>query len=201
VSQSPELSAKLEAAWLDRFDTAADVDATEGDFCGFHMERIDKDTVTMSGDKLINRLEDRLKPFQRPVTMTTLYPMAEDALAKIRAPPSEKNPLMSTSLQYAARGIIGLGGFLSVNARPDALFSFVALSPQGGHNFTKNVWFAVQRWAHYLVDTRHLKMTFRRDKLNRYHMAVDSSVGNAGEGKSFGGYAFGFPESAPIDYE
>mmetsp|Transcript_33478 Transcript_33478/g.39336 ORF Transcript_33478/g.39336 Transcript_33478/m.39336 type:complete len:1893 (-) Transcript_33478:4554-10232(-) len=57
ISTSPTLYSALNKAWNERFELAPDVAATEGDFCGGHIRRVDDKTVVLTCDRMYDDLE------------------------------------------------------------------------------------------------------------------------------------------------
>jgi len=106
---------------------------------------------------------------------------------------------MGAQLQSVARSILGLGGFIACNFRPDAYFAFVVLTQFVSNNFTRNVWNTILRWAHYLVLSRECCLTYRRTDKFDWRMYTDSSAG--GGAGNFGGYCASLPGSALIDWK
>jgi len=125
-----------------------------------------------------------------PTGFSIAYPMAHDALKLMASAPDDANPRLD-HLQSEARSIVGLGGFIACNLRPDAFFAYVAITQRIAHHFTKQVWHATLRWAHYLVNTRELRLTYRYTDEPRWCMHSDSSLVNTDGGGSYGGFAFG----------
>lgn len=120
--------------------------------------------------------------------------MAQDALSTLfRADPNAavKDP----SHVKRARSILGIGGYVVCQARPDAYFAFIVLSQLVGRGMTRAVWNAILRWAWYLVHTKHLKLCFRSGGQGEWMAYTDSSMGNAEGAGSYGGAAFHFPGS------
>jgi hypothetical protein len=194
------LLAAFEEAWAARFEdsgTAAPPQADiSDDFLGIRYEMDDEGVVRLGCEKLFSKLEELLAEAApasdaRDVAIAQKFapdgPMGEAGLSEIREPPSEDSPLVPQFTDLARR-ILGVGGWIATNARADPYFSFVALAQQVGFNFTRKVWRALLRWAHYLVHTRDLKLTYRPSK-GGAEFYTDSSLFNAAEGGSFGGFA------------
>jgi hypothetical protein len=83
-----------------------------------------------------------------------------------------------------------------LTCKPEGYLAYVALSQYLGHGLTRIVWDALLRWARYLVDHAHLKLTYRACSAGKeWEVFVDSSLFNAQEKGSFGGYCARFPGS------
>ena len=73
--------------------------------------------------------------------------------------------------------------------RPDAYFAFTALATQLATSFTKAAWDGVLQWASYLLATKELRPTYRRQHDGvRWVAFLGFSVLNAGAGQSLGGH-------------
>jgi hypothetical protein len=151
ISTSSLLETSFVEKWAAQYSTASDSSATEGEFCGIVIERKDDGSVVLRGDRLFDDLDTMLEGHPLPNGFTTDYPMAGNAHRHMHAAPSEKNPLLDHRYQAQARSIVGLGGFLCCNVRPDAYHSFVAITQCVAHHLTLFVWKCILRWAHYLV--------------------------------------------------
>jgi hypothetical protein len=198
ISTAPALLQSLNDAWSSRFELAADVAATEGDFCGGHMRKVDDCTMVLSCERMYESLTKSLESSPLPRGYSVDVPMVKDGPKLCRQPPSSENPLLGPTVQSRARSIIGLGGFIACNFRPDAYFAFVVLTQFVSHNFTRNVWNAVLRWAYYLINSAEYCLTYRRYKSFDWLMYTDSSAGGVG---NFGGYCAGVRGSALFDWK
>ena len=85
--------------------------------------------------------------------------------------------------------------------RADAFFAFTALATVIARNFTRKVWHAVLRWAHYIVGTKHVRLVYRRPHggTQPLHFS-DSSLVNAPGGGSFWGFCSCFEGSGLLDW-
>lgn len=201
VCTCPKLRAELNEKWKQRFSLAADVEETEGDFCGTHITQHADGSVELTGGRLYQDLELKLQDHPLPHGYTVAYPMSHDALNALRSAPSDSNPLQDSTLQSAARSILGLGGFIVCNLRPDGYFAFVVLTQHIAHHFTLAVWKALLRWAYYLIDTQQLRLTYHPSSEWSWCLHSDSAFSNAMEGGSFGGFTFRLEgDSALIDW-
>ena len=146
-----------------------------------------------------------------PTTEVFDTPMAADALTRIREPASDDNPLLSHKVSEA-RSILGLGLFITRGVRTDALFPALALSSYIVNNLTSVVWAALLRWAHYLVQTRHMALVLRAPTSRGINFAAcsDSSLINGPvtsvdmpdiAASSYGGFALFFPGSGAFSVE
>ena len=115
--------------------------------------RIDDGTVELHVDKAIGDLADKLSAHPLPALMHCDVPMAIGGFRAIAEAPSDASPLMSDALLSEARYIMGLGGWIVFTLRAYDSFASTALATQLGKNFTRKVWHAVLRWAHYLATT------------------------------------------------
>ena len=199
LSQSPKLLAQFTERWMSEYDCAPDMAATKTEFCGVGMVRKDEDTVELHVDGTIDLLGESLTPYG--YAGSCAEPMHRDGLKHIQAPPSDDNPLQPPELHEAARRIMGRGGWVVTMVRPDAYFAFTALATQLAMNFTKAVWDGVLRWASYLVATKELRLTYRRQRDGAPWVTFsDSSVLNAGAGQSFGGHCSCYEGSGLLNW-
>jgi len=199
LSQSPKLLAQFTERWMSEYDCAPDMAATKTEFCGVGMVRKDEDTVELHVDGTIDLLGESLTPYG--YAGSCAEPMHRDGLKHIQAPPSDDNPLQPPELHEAARRIMGRGGWVVTMVRPDAYFAFTALATQLAMNFTKAVWDGVLRWASYLVATKGLRLTYRRQRNGAPWVTFsDSSVLNAGAGQSFGGHCSCYEGSGLLNW-
>ena len=153
LSQSPSLYAKFQENWSTVYEGAPDMSDTEGEFCGVGSVRIDDETVELHVDKAIDDLADKLSAHPLPALMHCDVPMAIGGFHAIAEAPSDASPLMSDALLSEARYIMGLGGWIVFTLRAYNSFASTVLATQLGKNFTRKVWHAVLRWAHYLATT------------------------------------------------
>jgi hypothetical protein len=111
-----------------------------------------------------------------------------------------------------ARSILGLGLFITRGVRTDALFPALALSSYIVNNLTTVVWDALLRWAHYLVQTKHMALVLRPTAHHGINFAAcsDSSLINGPvtsvpmpdvAASSYGGFALFFPGSGAFSVE
>ena len=122
--------------------------------------------------------------------MSTDFPLASDALPKLRAGSTDSNPLL-LHLLTPARRFMGVVCFV-VNNRPDAQFASKVLARYANETrLTKYAWGEIRRIAAYLVATRSLHLTLHRTE-GQLVAHVDSSLANAEGGHSWGGYSIAF---------
>jgi len=201
ISTSPVLQEEFSTKWHARYTTASDVEATEGEFCGVLIERKEDKSVVLRGERLFDDLAKMVADHPLPQGFTAAYPMASAGLKLMHSPVSASNPLMSTQHHDLARSIVGLGGFIACNVRPDAYFAFVAITQHIGQHFTLQVWKAVLRWAHYLLRSRSCSLTYRHVDHQQWCCYSDSALANLPNGGTFGGYTFGLDAlTAIIDW-
>jgi hypothetical protein len=202
ISTSPSLRDEFSRKWHERYLTASDVEATEGEFCGVVIERKEDHSVVLRGEKLYNDLAAMVADHPLPQGFTAAYPMASAGLKLMHSPVSASNPAMSAQHHELARSIVGLGGFIVCNIRPDAYFAFVAITQHLGQHFTLQVWKAILRWAHYLLVNRSCSLTYRNvDQNSNWCSYSDSALANLPNGGTFGGYTFGLDaHTAIIDW-
>ena len=199
LSQSPQLLQEFTANWVAEYDGAPDMAATTNEFCGVGMERKEDGSIELHVDGTIDALAVSLEPFMYDGPRDV--PMADGGLRAIKAPPSPDNPLMPAETSEAARRIMGRGGWIVSMVRPDAFFAYTALATQLGTNFTKNVWEGVLQWAHYMVNTKALRLTYRRPTAGaKWVTFSDSSLMNAGDGEHYGGFCSGYEGSGILNW-
>ena len=199
LSQSPELLQKFTDNWIAEYDGAPDMAATTNEFCGVGMVRKEDGSVELHVDGTIDALEASLSAFGYAGNPD--LPMTDGGLRAIRRPPSEDNPLQPVELQEAARRIMGKGGWIVTMVRPDGFFAYTALATQLATNFTRAVWEGVLQWAHYLVATKALRLTYRRPPHGaKWVTFSDSSLLNAGDGAHFGGFCSGYEGSGILNW-
>jgi hypothetical protein len=201
LNQSPKLFRAFQAKWSAKFDGAPDMAATEGEFCGVGSERVDENTVRLHVDKGVDDLGVKLEPHPLPNGVSKAEPMAADGLRAIMEKPSDANPKQPDTLLAEARSIMGLGGWIVCMLRADAFFAFTALATQLAKNFTRKVWHAVLQWAHYIVDTKWVRLTYRTSPEGGKALTfADSSLINAENGGSFGGFCSCYEGSGVFDW-
>jgi hypothetical protein len=205
VANDSKVLEKFEIAFSQRYPDslagglAADVSS---DFTGVKYERFEG-RMELSCGKLLKNLRkmlDDLPPAWKLVNDTpTDTPMDEHALQAMRdSQPggSQAEELFGSERVQMAQKIAGLAGWIAGSCRPDAYFSYVAVSQHLAGGMTPTVWRAVLRWATYLADTPDLKLTYHTPPATAdWEMFADSSLFNNGNGSSFGGYVARFPGS------
>ena len=87
-------------------------------------------------------------------------PMDKDALKTMHDSQSPHTPLCDIRVLKAQR-VGGLGGYIVLCCRPDGYLTYVALTQYLGYGLTQEVWDVLLRWAAYLFNTAHLKLTYR----------------------------------------
>ena len=174
-----------------------------------HVLYRERRALSLTCSKLLASMEILLLPYLTTTVFDT--PMAADALTRIREPASDDNPLLAHKVSEA-RSILGLGLFITRGVRTDALFPALALSSYIVHHLTSVVWEALLRWAHYLVQTRHMALVLRAPTSRGINFAAcsDSSLINGPvtsvnmpdvAASSYGGFALFFPGSGAFSVE
>jgi hypothetical protein len=178
-------------AWCAAFnEDPDDCSVLSEDFAGVRHQRIDLDTCSLSSDGAIESLKSLLEEFPPEPFMSTDFPLASDALPKLRAGSTDSNPLL-LHLLTPARRFMGVVCFV-VNNRPDAHFASKVLARYTNETrLTKYAWGEIRRIAAYLVATRNLHLTLHRTE-GQLVAHVDSSLANAEGGHSWGGYSIAF---------
>jgi hypothetical protein len=201
-------------SWRARFGGTTDrlVRTASGEFIAFFLGLrllVSPGTVKMDSPRLMDDLSSKLdaafalkdSPQRRYVSQDA--PLASGALAALRARPVDgqvDGPVaMRESVRECARSLLGLGGYIVVQFRPDGALAYSAISGQISQNFTNVVWRAVLQFCAYLVATRDLALTFRRTGRDIAGYA-DSSALNGANGHSWGGYCLGQPGSGMTHY-
>jgi hypothetical protein len=191
ISTSKKLEKDFVGLWSNEYSEASDSSATAGEFCGVVIEREQDGAVVMRGGRLFDDLAGMLVGHDLPKGYTCDYPMSSNALKLLHAPTDDqRNPALGDEYKSLARSIVGLGGFIACNLRPDSYFAYVAITHRLSHHFTLNVWKAVLRWAHYLVHSRSFCLTYRSHG-EGWCSHSDSSLANLANGSTFGGVTFG----------
>jgi hypothetical protein len=192
ISTSSELEKDFVDKWSSEYSAASDSSATAGEFCGVVIEREADGAVVMRGDRLFDDLAGLLVGHEPPRGFTTEYPMSANALKSLHAEVDDKdNPALGDDYKSLARSVVGLGGFIACNLRPDSYFAYVAITHRLSHHFTLNVWKAVLRWAHYLVNSKDCCLTYRPHCDFSWCCHSDSSLASLANGSTFGGVTFG----------
>jgi histone deacetylase 1/2 len=162
------------------------------DFCGVRYDKLPGGGYALSCGKLLKRLHSVISQDSDAIDYQHETPMAEDALTRLFL----EAPARDGTFVTKARSILGIGGYVVCQARPDAYFAFIVLSQLVGRGITNNIWKAILRWAWYLVNTKDLKLYYHRGDGSLDWVAyTDSSMGNAQGAGSYGGAAFHFPGS------
>ena len=154
--------------------------------------------MTLTSGKSVDDLTKRLAQYPSHPNAVATTPMAADGLTLIHAEPSDDNPLLPEMVP-AARQLLGSLGWITGGTRPDAQFAFTALSQRVALHCTKNVWNALLRVCNYIVSTRDLGITYREcADPGAWQADVDSSLINAPNAGSFGGYVLYYPGGGPF---
>jgi hypothetical protein len=204
TSTNSKLLKDFMGRWSSRFKSSVDANPSlKSDFAGIHFEttvdNAGRKTTTLSCDKSIDNLEKRMESYPPHANSVTSTPMAADGLGLLYAEPSDDNPLLGPEKVSEARQLLGMCGWITGSVRADAHFTYVALSQRIGHHLTRNVWNALLRLCHYLVNTRDKVITYNPSPAtSSWRADVDSSLINAPGGGSFGGYTLYFPGSGPF---
>jgi hypothetical protein len=203
TSTNSKLFAEFMEKWGKHFESSTDpTPSSVTDFAGIHYETgTDAGglrTMTLSCGKSLRDLEKRLAPFPLPSNSSAVTPMVADGLATLHADPSEGNPLLPESV-HVARQLLGLVGWITGSVRADAHFAYVAIAQRVANHLTRGVWNALLRLCHYLVASQDVTITYKENKQPwRIQADVDSSLFNAPNSGSFGGYTLYFPGSGPF---
>jgi len=195
------------ARWSRRYTASSTVSEAGSDFCGTSFTALADGSLSLSCGKLMDSMRVLLEPY--PVHVTYDTPMAADMLTRLRDPVSAGNPLVDRV--PAARSILGLGLYMTRGVRTDSLFPALALSSYIVNHLTVVVWDALIRWAHYLVQTRHLTLILRPPIHGANFVAcTDSSLINGPvtsvaaldvASASYGGFALFFEGSGAFSVE
>ena len=185
--------AEFDKKWEAEFEKNPDP-STVTDFCGVRYDKLQGGGYGLSCGKLLLRLHQEIAKDSHAVDYKHDSPMAEDALTRLfRVRPEAKGK--EDYFMKKARTILGIGGYVVCQTRPDAYFAFIVLSQLVGRGLTNDVWKAILRWAWYLVNTKHLKLCYRPEGRGDWMAYTDSSLANAEGAGSYGGAAFLFPGS------
>ena len=120
-------------------------------------------------------------------------PLPADALTKLRLGPSGGNPRRPDLVELAQR-IAGTIGFITNTTRPDAQFSYCVLARYVNEaRLTQLAFDYLVRIGNYLDNTKHLSLHLTAPEvtpagLNLFSIYADSSLGNAEDGLSYGGF-------------
>jgi hypothetical protein len=192
ISTSTTLETSFVGAWSKQYKSSSDTADTVDEFCGMLIERHDDGSVAFyNGKKTYTDLAAALEDHPLPAGYTCAYPMAANGLRLLKAEESEKNPRMPEPYLPAARRILGIGGFACCGSRPDGYLTYSAITQRVGHHFTLNVWKAILRWAHYLVQSSEQQLTYRSTDAFNWCSYADAALANLPEGGAFGGIVFG----------
>ena len=185
------------SAWTAEFkEKPGDVPLSE-DFIGIRRTTIAPGTTAMSCLGIIKSLEELIKPYPLPNGVICTWPMSANAPRELREGPTEKNQLVP-DLVPLARQLCGTIGFITSHVRPDAYFAFVVCARyMSEERLTRRGFAHLLRLSHYIVATADLPLVIHSDrpksaaawgKEGLFETYVDSSHGNAHEGKSYGGF-------------
>jgi hypothetical protein len=191
----PKLKAFVDA-WCLAFNEPPDDCATlSGDFAGVHHDRHDLDSCSLSSDGAIESLKTLLLTYPHDARSSTDFPLAGDSLPKLRLGATPDNPLL-TDMLTPARRFMGIICFV-VNVRPDALFASKVLARYTNESrLTVYAWSEIRRLAAYLVSTCTIRLTLHRTS-GTLVAFVDSSLVNADDSTSWGGFSLAFSSSTP----
>jgi hypothetical protein len=172
------------------------------DFAGAKYEKIGEGVdarIEVSCPRLhakLRKMIEALPADQRLIEgVPTDTPMDKDAL-KTLFESAKNDPHLSEARVKVAQRIGGLGGYIVLCCRPDAYFAYVVLTQYLGHGLTVVVWDALIRWATYIYVNTALRLTYRASSAGRpWEMFVDSSLFNAPNSRSMGGFCALYPGS------
>jgi hypothetical protein len=172
------------------------------DFAGAKYEKIGEGTdarIEVSCPRLhakLRKMIEALPADQQLIDgVPTDTPMDKDAL-KTLYESAKRDPHLSEKRVKAAQRIGGLGGYIVLCCRPDAYFAYVVLTQYLGHGLTVAVWDALIRWATYIYVNTALRLTYRAGSAGQpWEMYVDSSLFNAPNSRSMGGFCALYPGS------
>ena len=185
--------------WTAEFkEKPGDVPLSE-DFIGIRRTTIAPGTTAMSCLGIIKSLAELIKPYPLPHGVICTWPMSANAPRELREGPTEKNQLVP-DLVPLARQLCGTIGFITSHVRPDAYFAFVVCARyMSEERLTRRGFAHLLRLSHYIVATADLPLVIHSEppesksptawaKEGLFDAYVDSSHGNAYEGRSYGGF-------------
>ena len=204
--RKPSWRNKFVAAFGKRYPNSIAEGALEAsvanDFSGAHYEKsgTGRDAkIEVSCSRLTAKLQAMVEELSSgehlPEGTALDCPMDKNAFKVLHDSQFSHTPLGDIRVLKAQR-IGGLGGYIVLCCRPDGYLAYVALTQYLGYGLTQVVWDALLRWAAYLYNTAHLKLTYRASSEGTdWVVYVDSSLFNAQEGRSMGGYCALYPGS------
>ena len=206
VSTSREMLAEFETKFSEQFPNSVAPGAlaakVDSDFAGVQYERSGEGLMAKT-ELTCKRLMDKLRAMLEalpsshglPEDARFDTPMEPEALKRMYTSQT-RDELLCAEWVEKAQSIGGLAGYIVLTCKPEGYLAYVALSQYLGHGLTRIVWDALLRWARYLVDHAHLKLTYRACSAGKeWEVFIDSSFFNAQEKGSFGGFCARLPGS------
>jgi len=186
-------------AWAAEFNSAPESAELSENFTGLKHEVLDGLRTRISCGAVMRSLVDLVEPFQskfsRSVPQT---PLPHDALRNLLRPSVPAQAVLDLTLLPYAQKIAGTIGFIVNSVRPDAYFAYCVLATYVNElKINEMVFRLILRVARYLIHSAHLSLTLNsepraegvaRQGLDLCTVYVDSSHGNAPEGRSYGGF-------------
>ena len=183
-------------AWTKEFDEKPMVQELSEDFVGIRRRAVAPGVTEVTCLGVIKSLAELIKPYPLPTGVKCTWPMSEAAPRELREGPTERNQLVPELIKVA-RKICGTVGFITTHVRGDAYFAFAVCAKYMGDRLTRRAFAHLLRLAHYLVETAELPLILRSEVCadgqpwsdeGVFDAYVDTSHGNATDGKSYGGF-------------
>ena len=129
VVQSEPLAARFKREWKKKFSDPPNADATARDFLGLKYGGVSAGAIEVSWEKVLSDLRGTLVGMSLVGSGSRCTtPLPEVALRQLKDGPGPGNELLPDSALPRARSILGLGGWVVGNARPDGLLGYAALT-------------------------------------------------------------------------
>ena len=197
TSTTVEARSHFYLAWAAEFNSPPESAELSENFTGLKHEVLSSTVTRISCGAVVRNLVDLVAPFLPHFSpMVPATPLPADALKSLRSPPAHQAALCPNLLPHAQK-IAGTIGFVVNSVRPDGYFAYCVLAGYCNALMLNEFVFRILiRLARYLTNTAELSLTLHAEPpskggpvgLDLVRGFVDSSHGNAPEGRSYGGF-------------
>jgi hypothetical protein len=184
-------------AWAAEFNSPPESAELSENFTGLKHEVLSPTVTRVSCGAVMRNLVDLVAPFLPHFSsVVPVTPLPTGALKLLEVPPPHQVVLCPNLLPHAQK-IAGTVGFIVNSVRPDGYFAYCVLAAYcNALMLNEYVFRMIIRLARYLTNTAELSLTLHAEPppeggvagLDLVRGFVDSSHGNAPEGKSYGGF-------------
>jgi hypothetical protein len=199
TSTTVEARSHFYLAWAAEFHSPPESAELSENFTGLRHEVLSPTVTRISCGAVVRNLVDLVAPHLHHVpSPVPLFPLSESSIKRLRDPPDGEKDVRVDLLPYGQQ-ILGTIGFIVNSVRPDAYFAYCVLAAYCNPlKFSLCAFRLVIRLARYITNTPTLSLTLHSEPpapagttrvgVDLYRTFVDSSHGNASEGRSYGGF-------------